>query len=119
MLSERLNLLIQTLDIKKSIFAQKINFSKAYISHILNGTKKNPSDRFYQSIYEQFNVNIEWLKNGKGEIFKVDSQKFSNSEKDLITKYNSLPITEKEMINEIVSVLFFKHLQKSNVSLSI
>ena len=119
MLNDRLKTLIQTLKIKKSEFAEKIDFSQAYISLILSGSKKNPSNRFYKAIQKQFNVNEEWLKNGNGEMFKVDNLKFSPSEKDLITKYNSLSFPERKIIDEVVSALFLKHIQESNVGISI
>lgn len=111
MLSERLEALINILGLKKGEFAGIINFSQAYISMILSGSKQNPSDRFYESIKREFNVNIDWLRDGKGEMFIVDNPKLSPIERDLVAKYNSLPLSERKIIDEVVDALLLKHTQ--------
>ncbi len=114
MLNKRLEILINTLGLKKGDFAEKINFSQAYISMILNGSKQNPSDRFYESIKREFNININWLKNGQGEMFIVDNPELSSTEKDLVIKYNSLPLSERKIIDEIVDAFLLKHFQNTD-----
>lgn len=109
LLNKRLEALIDTLGLKKGAFAEKINFSQAYISMILSGSKKNPSDRFYESIKREFNVNIDWLRGGNGEMFVIDNLELSPTEKNLVTKYNLLPLSEKKIIDEIVNALLIKH----------
>lgn len=111
MLRDRLESLINTLGLKKGDFANKINFSQAYISMILNGSKQNPSDRFYESIKREFNVNIDWLRNGEGEMFLIDNLDLSPIERDLISKYNSLPLSERKIIDEVVDALLVKYSQ--------
>lgn len=115
MLSDRLESLIKTLGLKKGDFANKINFSQAYISMILNGSKKNPSDRFYESIRREFNVNTNWLQNGKGDMFLVDNLDLSPIESDLISKYNSLPLSERKIIDEVVDALLLKYAQNHDM----
>lgn len=109
MLNERLKILINTLGLKKGDFSEKINFSQAYISMILSGSKQNPSDRFYESIKREFNVSIDWLRDGKGEMFIMDNSELSPVEKDLVTKYNSLPLSERKIIDEVVDALLIKY----------
>lgn len=109
MLNERLETLIKALGLKKGDFAEKINFSQAYISMILSGSKKNPSNRFYESLKREFNVSIDWLRDGIGEMFVIDNPELSPIEKDLVTKYNSLPLSERKIIDEVVDALLLKY----------
>lgn len=48
-------------------FAEKMGISKNYVSLIENG-KKIPSDRLISDICQEFYVNDEWLRTGKGEM---------------------------------------------------
>lgn len=114
MLNERLETLINTLDLKKGDFAKKINFSQAYISMILSGSKQNPSYRFYESIKREFNISIDWLRDGKGEMYVTDNPKLSPIEKDLVTKYNSLPLSERKIIDEVVDAFLIKYSQNTD-----
>lgn len=67
-LNERINYLIKSLGMKKTAFAEKINVSQAFVSQLCSGVKQ-PSERTIQDICTKFNVNEEWLRTGKGEIF--------------------------------------------------
>lgn len=67
-LNERINYLIKSLGMKKTAFAEKLNISQAFVSQLCSGVKQ-PSERTIQDICTKFNVNEEWLRTGKGEIF--------------------------------------------------
>lgn len=108
MLQERLKLLIDTLGIKKRDFAERIHFSQAYISMILNGSKTNPSDLFFDSVQREFRISVSWLKDGEGEMFLVDEARFSPIERNLIFKYNSLPLSKRKIVDEVLDALLFK-----------
>lgn len=68
-ISERIAELIDTLNIKKVDFAEKLNVTQAYISKITN-KGATPSDRLIEDICEKFNVNESWLRDGTGEMFQ-------------------------------------------------
>lgn len=108
MLGQRLESLIKTIGIKKGDFAEKVGFSQAYISMIIGNAQRVPSDRFFESVKREFNVNIDWLKNGTGDMFIVDDPDFTPLEKELITKYNLLPLSERKVIDDIVDALLLK-----------
>lgn len=105
MLSNRLNQLISVLDIKKGDFAEKINFTPAYISMILSGKKENPSDRFYESLKREFNVNPYWLKNGSGEMFLTEDIELTPLDREIITKYNRLTLSERKVVDQLINSL--------------
>ena len=67
-LNERINYLIKSLGMKKTAFAEKLNVSQAFVSQLCSGVKQ-PSERTIQDICTKFNVNENWLRTGKGEIF--------------------------------------------------
>lgn len=67
-LNDRISLLIATLNIKKTAFAERLNVSQAFVSQLCSGTKQ-PSDRTISDICREFNVSEKWLKSGEGEMF--------------------------------------------------
>lgn len=108
MLKDRLRILIETLGIRKGEFADQMHFSQAYISMILSGAKQNPSDRFYESARLAFSVSPNWLRNGEGEMFLIDDTHLTPMEKELVAKYNALPLSERRIIDEVVDALLLK-----------
>ncbi len=68
-INERIANLLNTLQITKTAFAEKLKVSQQYISKL---TKTGlPSDLLIDDICEKYNVNEEWLRYGTGEMFRV------------------------------------------------
>lgn len=67
-LNQRIDQAIQPLGIRKTAFADRVNVSRAFVSQLCSGVKQ-PSDRTIVDICREFNVNEEWLRTGKGEMF--------------------------------------------------
>lgn len=67
-MNERIQLIIQSIGIKKVEFAKRLNLSPPYISEICSG-KTIPSDRTISDICREFDVNEHWLRTGEGEMF--------------------------------------------------
>ncbi len=67
-LNERIRSLIDTLGIKKTAFAERLNVSQAFVSQMCSGAS-NPSDRTISDICREFNVNEAWLRTGEGPMF--------------------------------------------------
>jgi transcriptional regulator with XRE-family HTH domain len=72
-LSERISAVIESLGMKKTAFAERLNVSQAFISQLCSGTKQ-PSDRTISDICREFNVSEEWLRTGEGEMFQPKSR---------------------------------------------
>jgi transcriptional regulator with XRE-family HTH domain len=66
--NERIKELRLALQISQRQFAKRIFVSQALIGEIELGHKK-VNNRIIHLISSQFKVNIEWLKNGEGEMF--------------------------------------------------
>ncbi len=65
---ERITAVIKALNIKKIVFANRINVSSGFVSQLCSGVSQ-PSDRTIYDICREFRVNEEWLRTGKGEMF--------------------------------------------------
>jgi len=107
-LTDRLELLISNLGIKKMDFAEKIHFSQSYVSMVLNGDKTNPSVRFFDAVCREFSVNPEWLKSGKGEMFKKPDSSASSFNAEILAKLRLLSPQEQKTIEEIIDAFLAK-----------
>ena len=68
-LNERITKLIQSIGVRKTVFADRLNVSQAFVSQMCSG-KAQPSDRAIADICREFNVNETWLRTGDGEMFQ-------------------------------------------------
>ncbi|WP_457634726.1 XRE family transcriptional regulator [Persephonella sp.] len=67
-IGSRIKKLIEVLGLSQRKFAKELNISHATISEYIAGNIK-PSPKVLRTIEEKFNVNPEWLREGKGEMF--------------------------------------------------
>lgn len=69
MVPTNLKLLIETLNLSQRQFATKLNLDAGYLSRILNG-KSEPPERILLLVESVFDVDGDWLRTGKGDMFK-------------------------------------------------
>lgn len=69
-MNERLIELRKALKLSQAKFADKIGVSVTFINLVENGNR-NLSVRTIDDICDEFNVNKEWLVNGKGEMYQI------------------------------------------------
>lgn len=67
-LSNRISQVIDTLGLKKTVFAERLNVSQAFVSQMCSGASQ-PSDRTIADICRTFDVDEEWLRTGEGDMF--------------------------------------------------
>lgn len=67
-MNNRINQIRTCLKMNQSDFGDKIGIGQAGVSAIEKGIR-NITDRNIQLICEKFNVNEEWLRTGKGDMF--------------------------------------------------
>lgn len=72
-LQERINFLIQKLNISKTKFAERLNISPAFVSQMCSGARE-PSDRTIQDICREFGCDEVWLRTGEGEPFRQQTK---------------------------------------------
>jgi transcriptional regulator with XRE-family HTH domain len=107
-LASRLEFLISNLGIKQLDFAQRIHFTQSYVSMVLSGAKANPSPRFFDAICREFNINIEWLKKGKGGIYTIPGLPLPSGDAELLAKLHLLPASEQKIVEEIINAFLLK-----------
>lgn len=107
----------EILNLSQEAFANEIGLKRNTISLIENG-KRNPSDRTINDICYTFNVNEDWLKEKKGDVFSKNpsdeqiayiSAKLLNSDDELLkqTFYKLCKLDKKylKMIENILDTL--------------
>lgn len=72
-MKDRINYLIEKLDITKSKFAERLDISQAFVSQMCSGVRV-PSDRTIADICKEFGANEVWLRTGAGEPFQDESR---------------------------------------------
>ena len=98
MICDRLQALLEELNISQRQFALKISLDPGYFSKIVHG-KVNPPHRILLLIENVFNVNKGWLERGEGEMF---------SDKDIsMTKRSVLELIDSLDDNQVIAVSSF------------
>lgn len=103
-------------------FANKINLSKNYIWMMEKG-ERVPSDRTILEICRKFNVSLEWLTTGKGDMYTslpddvLDNlaivYKLNEMDKKIISTCLNLSESEREIIKKyILSIQGFQENEK-------
>ncbi len=116
-INERLKYLRKNiLKISQEELAEKLNVSRSNIGNIETG-RIALTERNITIICNEFNINEEWLRNEKGNIFKNNSQSLDNKLKNLgldefganIAKsYLSLDDFEKKAVQKFISNMLKK-----------
>lgn len=73
MINERVKQLRKTLDLNQTEFGEKLGVSRSVIVN-LELSKVNPKELFLNHLCSVFNVNIDWLFSGEGEMFNCETQ---------------------------------------------
>lgn len=98
-LSQRIRKVIDTIGIKKTVFAEKLNISQAFVSQMCSGTSQ-PSDRTIADICRTFDVNEDWLRTGEGEMFVQKTR-----DEQLSTFFGDVLSSEPDFRRRFISVL--------------
>lgn len=71
--NQRLEHVFNTFKLNKKVkskqeFADKLGYDRSYVSEMLNG-RKGITDDFAEKVNKIFNININWLYTGEGEMY--------------------------------------------------
>lgn len=72
-MNERIKKIRKEEGITQEEFANRLKLSRNFITQLEAGTKM-PSERTIDSICDVFNINIEWLRHGSGEMHRKRSR---------------------------------------------
>ena len=103
--NERLALARKALKLTQRKFAEKISVATGFIALMETGDRKvNP--RIIKLVSSTFNVNIQWLETGEGEMFYTDTEK---EIEEIISLYKKLnPFFKKFIIRQISELIEYK-----------
>jgi transcriptional regulator with XRE-family HTH domain len=94
----------EVFDMTQAEFAQHLNIDRGHVSKIETAGAR-PSKRLLKAICEEFNVNMDWLLTGSGEMVGPDSLK--KMEKEVVV---DLVVADAgRMLHSIASVLIRLH----------
>jgi transcriptional regulator with XRE-family HTH domain len=71
---KRVDQVIKALGISSKQFAKTLGFSQPFISQIKNG-RQSITHQFATKLSRTYSVSLEWLSDGKGQMFKEDTPK--------------------------------------------
>jgi len=103
--NERLALVRKTLKLTQREFAQKISVATGFIASMEIGDRKvNP--RIMKLVSSMFNVSLQWLETGEGEMFYTDTEK---EIEEIISLYKRLnPFFKKFIMRQLQDLIEFK-----------
>lgn len=97
------------LSVNQDAFAKSLYLSQPYLSKIESGNVKI-SEQILFLLSVVYNLNIEWINNGEGNMYNIESEIFKTlgkvyklSEEDLnfITYYINVDSTKKETLRKL------------------
>lgn len=77
---------------------------QSYIGNILSGAIKEPSDDLYSYLQIRFNVNPEWLRTGKGDMFLEGGKVNHYSAASYTQMLYSLPEDERILVQNMLTI---------------
>jgi transcriptional regulator with XRE-family HTH domain len=103
--NERLALVRKTLKLTQREFAEKISVTTGFIGTMETGDRKvNP--RIMKLVSSTFNINLQWLETGEGEMFYVNTE---NEIEEIISLYKRLnPFFQKFIMRQLRDLIEFK-----------
>ncbi|MCL1931670.1 MAG: helix-turn-helix domain-containing protein [Treponema sp.] len=103
--NERLALVRKTLKLTQREFAEKISVATGFIASMEIGDRRvNP--RIMKLVSSIFNVNLQWLETGEGEMFYTDTEQ---EIEEIISLYKRLnPFFKKFIIRQLHDLIEYK-----------
>ena len=97
-IGERLLQLRKKLGLSQLDMATHAQLSRTYIGHVENGIQ-NPSFAFLVKIARTFNISVDWLLFGSGQMELLPDDHYLNNlnarQLDFLKKFNTLPETKQ------------------------
>ena len=103
--NERLAIVRKTLKLTQREFAQKISVATGFIASMEIGIRRvNP--RIMKLVSSIYNVNLQWLETGEGEMFYKDTEK---EIEEIISLYKRLnPFFKKFIVRQLRELIDYK-----------
>lgn len=113
-IAERILKIVEINGGNMSKIAEALNVTPSYISKLKRNPDAVPSERFLKDLCRVYNVNIDWLKTGEGEMLRAPSREeeiaalvvdLAKSEDEISIRMASLlPKLSKEQIEALYNL---------------
>lgn len=110
-INDRVRLLREELKIGLRAFARQLGYTHATLSTIESG-KSVVTDRLIASICAKFNVNEDWLRTGKGDMFLPKTAQ--TDEADVVTDFLQSVIDDLSEKNRAIVLRVIRNLKRQN-----
>ena len=114
-IGSRIMYVLEKKSVKKIRFAEALNISPAFVTEMCAG-RKFPSDRTIADICRVYNVNEDWLRDGKGEPFmqlsreetiaeyvgRINGGHITDIEESIIKFMSETPVDEWESLASVL-----------------
>jgi transcriptional regulator with XRE-family HTH domain len=106
-IGEKLEQIRKKLKITQGLFAEKLNMSRSTLSRLESNKLTKIDNEIISILSNQYNVNLNWLLNDKGQMFQTNDAEMEISEKIIDTKTdtNQELILEKEKLRSQIKIL--------------
>lgn len=119
-MNERIKILRKQLGLTLEKFGERLGVGKTAINKLEKG-ENNVTDQMFKAICREFDVNEEWLRSGKGDMFVIPDDEtaaivsnlletkdneFYNTVLDVLHTYNQLSPESQEVLNDLCKKLF-------------
>jgi transcriptional regulator with XRE-family HTH domain len=102
-IKERIKAVRMSLGVSQRDFCKGVFLSHSFYAQIESGAK-NPNERVYELICNKYNVNKEWLKTGKGDMFSAPPPDMELEQ--LVEIYKELdPLFKEYILQQIKQLL--------------
>ena len=123
MVNDRIKDVRESLNLSQEAFGDKLHLKRNTISVIESG-KRNVVDRVISDICREFNVNEQWLRTGKGEMFLPMGDDFesiisqyaddlSDNMKNMIKALLKLPKEKRAIFDELLEEIVRQNKQNN------
>ena len=110
--NDRIKLIFNNLKEKQQSFAKKVGVSQSFLSKVLRGECKAPTDMLNGILKTYPNINARWLITGEGSMYQqpqaesqsaenVQTPKLTKREKDMLMIFRELPEMEQDEILQL------------------
>lgn len=110
-IKDRVTLVRQSLKLSGRKFAIQLGYNPATLSTIENGLSA-VTDRLIASICAKFNVNEDWLRTGKGDMFLPKT--VQADEADVVTDFLQSVIDDLSEKNRAIVLRVIRNLKRQN-----
>lgn len=119
-MNERIKILRKQLGLTLEKFGERLGVGKTAINKLEKG-ENNVTDQMFKAICREFDVNEEWLRSGKGDMFVIPDDEtaaivsnlletkdneFYNTVLDVLHTYDQLSPESQEVLNDLCKKLF-------------